>query len=514
VLTGVALAVPFVQPAQAASSFDWVSQAYTGGSTDNLDNNLAQKGVSDNGRYVLFLSGATNVVPNDTNDHRDLFVRDRQTGTNTLVSVSTAGVQANQDTYIGSISGDGRYVVFSTTATNLAATGDNNTLKVFVRDLQNNTTSLVCTSIYNLQCVSSDISRDGRYILYNSYDPFNQYQLYRYDQTSGNREIVSYGPSGYANSTVDTRAAMTPDGRYVVFMSTATNLVANDTNGKTDIFKRDMQTGTMSRISTTASNAQSNGDSEWPSISDNGRYVVFYSLATNFTATHAANWTSYLKDTTGGSIQLVSGAPLANDAFITGNGLYVIFATNDALSASDTDTNSDVYIWNRGTNTNTRVSEDSSGNALSGGTGTTGFATPDGRYVPLMTSTSIDPNDTNDGSDIYLADMGAGFLDTTRPTIAFTAPASFAGPFATGPTVSVAASDSGSGLASLVIHVYNSSNQLLNICGSANATQLAAGSLSCDLSSLANGTYSIKAGTFDNAGNNKTITSGTFTIGQ
>jgi hypothetical protein len=94
----------------------------------------------------------------------------------------------------------------------------------------------------------------------------------------------------------------------------------------------------------------------------------------------------------------------------------------------------------------------------------------------------------------------------------FTAPASFATPFTTGPIVTVAASDPGSGLQILVIHVYNSANQLLSTCGTATPAQLSAGSMSCDLSALPNGTYSIKAGSFDNAGNNKTISSGNFVI--
>jgi hypothetical protein len=148
------------------------------------------------------------------------------------------------------------------------------------------------------------------------------------------------------------------------------------------------------------------------------------------------------------------------------------------------------------------------------GSWVTGFATPDGHYVPFTTTGALDSGDTNDGNDVYVADMGAGFPDTTRPTVAFTSPSSFAGPFATGPLVSVSASDAGSGLAVLAIHVYNSANQLLNYCGSANASQLAAGSLNCDLSNLPNGSYSIKAGATDNAGNNRTILSGTFTIGE
>jgi len=102
-------------------------------------------------------------------------------------------------------------------------------------------------------------------------------------------------------------------------------------------------------------------------------------------------------------------------------------------------------------------------------------------------------------------------VDKTRPTMSFVAPVSFANPFSVGPTVTINASDT-SGLQVMAIHVYTSANQLLTTCGSATLTQLAAGSMSCSLAGLSSGTYYIKAGAFDNAGNNKTILSGNFVI--
>ena len=102
--------------------------------------------------------------------------------------------------------------------------------------------------------------------------------------------------------------------------------------------------------------------------------------------------------------------------------------------------------------------------------------------------------------------------DKTPPTVDIISPTDFSQPFSVGPTITVSASDSDSGLQSLVTHMYDSTNTLLPICGSATATELSAGKMNCDLSSLPNGTYYIKAGAFDNAGNNTTITSATFTI--
>jgi len=150
----------------------------------------------------------------------------------------------------------------------------------------------------------------------------------------------------------------------------------------------------------------------------------------------------------------------------------------------------------------------------------------DGTFVGNTTSLTYTDTTATDGSHNYTVKAmnavieGAAsnavtvLVDTARPVMAYTSPTSFTGPFTTGPTVTVTAADSGSGLQTLVIHVYNSANQLLSICGTATPAQLAAGNMSCDLSTLPNGSYSIKAGSFDNAGNNKTISSGSFTIAR
>jgi hypothetical protein len=148
----------------------------------------------------------------------------------------------------------------------------------------------------------------------------------------------------------------------------------------------------------------------------------------------------------------------------------------------------------------------------------------DGTKIGTSITTSYTDNTASDGTHSYYVTALAGaaesssstpasaVVDTVRPVISFTAPTSFATPFTSGPIVSVSASDASSGLRTLVIHVYTATNQLLSTCGTATPAQLAAQAMSCDLSSLADGTYYIKAGTFDTAGNNKTINSGNFTI--
>lgn len=147
----------------------------------------------------------------------------------------------------------------------------------------------------------------------------------------------------------------------------------------------------------------------------------------------------------------------------------------------------------------------------------------DGVVIATVTATTYTDTTATEGSHAYYVIASNGSIesaasntaivvvDKTRPTMSFASPTSFASPFTTGPTVTVNASDT-SGLQSMAIHVYTNTNQLLTTCGSASAAQLAAGTMSCSLASLPNGTYYIKAGTFDAAGNNKTILSGSFTI--
>src|SRR3990170_4575657 len=191
--------------------------------------------ISGDGRYVAFRSAASNLVPGDDNAVQDIFVHDRQTGATERVSVTSAGGQATNYSDEPAISGDGRYVAFRSPATNLVAADTNALSDVFVHDRQTGATERVSVT-----------SAGG--------------------QGSGGH---SYEPS------------VSDDGRYVAFRSRATNLVAGDTNGTDDVFVRDRQTGVTVRVSVDSSGVQGNGGSYEPSVSGDGRYVAFRSVASN-----------------------------------------------------------------------------------------------------------------------------------------------------------------------------------------------------------------------------------------
>jgi Tol biopolymer transport system component len=272
--------------------------------------------ISADGRYVAFASEASNLVPGDTNASFDVFVHDRSTGATERVSVSSAGEQANSTPYRSpAITADGRYVAFVSGANNLV-TGDTNGLQdVFV-----------------------------------------------HDRISAVTERVSVSSLGEESNGVSEEPATSSDGRYVTFHSFATNLVAGDTNGFRDVFVHDRVTAVTERVSVSSTGEQSNGFSYWPSISADGRYVVFSSWATN----------------------LVPG--------------------------DTTDEGPDVFVHDRVTAATERVSVSSAGEQANSWTGdSTSAVSADGRYVVFWSeATNLVPDDTNGYWDVFIRDRVEG----------------------------------------------------------------------------------------------------------
>jgi Tol biopolymer transport system component len=280
-----------------------------------------QPTVSGNGRHVVFQSTASDLVASDTNGVEDIFVRDLQTSTTVRVSVSGAGTQANGYSSHPSISDDGRFVAFTSAATNLAASPATSVGQVYVHD--------------------RDADNDGLF-----------------DETgAGERstEMISVTPTATAGNGNKLYTWITSDGRYVAFSADSTNLVASDTNFPVfDVFLRDRQAGTTERISDDSSEAQSNGFSGLPSVSDDGNLVVFRSAATNLVAddTNAAD-DIFLRDRQAGTTERVNldsnGAPPgagegSYSGSISGDGRYIAFDTDGLLVAGDTNNATDVYL--------------------------------------------------------------------------------------------------------------------------------------------------------------------------
>ena len=252
--------------------------------------------ISSDGRYVAFDSLATNLVEGDTNGIQDIFRKNLTTGDTLLVSTSSSGVQGDDASAYTSITPDGRYVAFSSSANNLVEGDTNDTWDVFRKDLTTGETLRVSTSSSGTQgdkqSYEPSISSDGRYVAFYSYatnlvegDTNDTWDVFRKDLTTGETLRASTSSSGAQGNGVSSYypddLSISSDGRYVAFTSYATNLVEGDTNGVQDIFRKDLTTGETLRASTSPSGAEGNSGSVFPSISSDGRYVAFDSEATN-----------------------------------------------------------------------------------------------------------------------------------------------------------------------------------------------------------------------------------------
>jgi Tol biopolymer transport system component len=339
----------FVRDRQAGSTT--MASLHSDGNKRSGDSSTAV--ISADGRYVAFLSVAP-LVANDGNFLDDVFVRDRQTGTTTRVSVHSNGTEADARSFPPAISADGRYVVFSSSATNLVDNDTNGVQDAFLHDRQTGATTRVSVDSNGAQLASGggapSVSADGRYVAFQSAGG-----NYLRDRQAGTTTLVSVDSNGVPANGFCAPPAISTDGRYVAFASDATNLVANDTNGVRDVFVHDRQTVATTRVSVDSSGAQANGASGSQAISGDGRYVVFQSDATNLVA----------------------------------NDIYGV---------------ADIYLRDLQTGTTKRVSVDFSGAQLPGFSGGAAISA-DGRYVGFDSPGAAVPGDTNGAQDVFLATM-------------------------------------------------------------------------------------------------------------
>jgi hypothetical protein len=258
------------------------------------DNHSLQPSISADGRYVAFSSEATNLVEKDLNGVMDVFVRDVVLGTTTRVSVSSTGTEANHASYWPFVSADGRYVTFTSDADNLVDSDRNGFGDVFVHDMKTGKTELVSVAIDgksgNDLSFWSSISSDGRYVAFMSQasnlvtsDTNNTWDVFIRDRTTGITTLISSASDGTPANSQSEYPVISADGRYVAFASDATNLVAGDTNGYRDVFEYDQRTGKMTRVSVASDGTQTNSGNQQFSlaISSDGQYVAFQSLASN-----------------------------------------------------------------------------------------------------------------------------------------------------------------------------------------------------------------------------------------
>jgi CSLREA domain-containing protein len=336
-----------------------------------------ESALSGDARFVAFSSSASNLVPGDTNSDfppgfilgpRDIFVMDRQTRHVERVNVTKDGTQAElrSDSNRPAISADGRFVAFVSTASNLVPGDTNNRNDVFVYDRQDR----------KIERIS--IANDGT-------------------QADGNSD----------------RPSISADGRFIVFQSSAENLISGVVYGGSGVFLYDRQSRTLERISVDGG-ANPNLGSHSATISADGRFVA---LDIFDDATFA--WNVYVYDRVSHVAQNISiaadGSPGGATSYqpsISGNGRYVAFASYANLSPDDNNHSVDLYLYDRVTSELQRISVNNDGTEWSSGSPfgimlvkSDQAISADGRFVTFLSSASnIVPGDTNGRVDAFVYD--------------------------------------------------------------------------------------------------------------
>jgi Tol biopolymer transport system component len=323
--------------------------------------------ISADGRFVAFASDATNLVADDTNGFQDVFVHDRVTGATTRVSVGSAGEEGDAQSASPVISADGHYVAFTSDATNLVPGDTNASSDIFVHNLLTGRTIRVSVDSAGVESNGpgngAAISGDGRFVVFSS-DAFNlvpgdtngMTDIFIRDQKAGTTSRVSVDAAGSEADASSSLPAISADGRFVAFVSDATNLAPGDTNAIQDVYLRDRTAGTTTRVSVAAAGGDPDGLSYDPAISADGRFVAFGSDATNL-VTGDVNGTQdiFVRDMSAGPIKRVNvdaaGAEanlLSYDPALSADGRFVAFGSRASnLVAGDTNATDDIFLCDR-----------------------------------------------------------------------------------------------------------------------------------------------------------------------
>jgi hypothetical protein len=439
--------------------------------------------ITADGRFVVFETEADNLVDDDSNEGSDVVIYDRTTGTLSVLSGTTNGV-AEGSSGAATITANGRFVLFESDAPDFSALDGNDSVDLYLLDRQSGETKLVTVNAsgtaaaaavaptYSIGTYEATTSGDGRYVAFVSVAtnyvtgvPGNApAQLYLRDMVAGTNAWLSRSSSGTPSAFVST-PVVSSNGAYVAFLSA--NLEGTSTLTETFLYIYDTQLGTRTAVQSTggirpgvsefsisqnsafiaysasnqvylykisdgttqlasaaAGGAPASGVAASPQISDDGRYVVFVSSATNLAAGASTDvFQTYRFDAQTGETVLLSRAADSSGGansdthfpVVSGNGSvagFMSYASN--LVTNDNVTVNDVFfVSTSGTNAVALVSTPHPSAVSSTPAGSSGLEGPalsaDGqRLVFTSTAANITPNDTNDARDIFLADLQTG----------------------------------------------------------------------------------------------------------
>ena len=382
-------------------------------------------GISGNGRFVVFASDATNLVSDDTNEERDIFVRDLVLGNTEIIHFTDDDQTGVNLRDMPSISANGQYVVFETSfkENNDTITPSNVYLKDRqTGDLRRISKSFLLGGLPNAPSYQPQVSSDGRYVVYTSFannidvldSGFNQ-DIFLYDIQNDTTEIVSVSSLNIRGNGTSVSASINDDGSIVAFISDSTNLVNSDTNGIAQVYLRDRVNGTTHLVSVSNSGLVSNKDCSKPHISGDGRIVLYESLGTNLIPGQDNEFKKvFLYEVQNGFTELVSFTDSGNQAnkdsllpAISSNGRFITF-TSAASNIIDSEKTPafEIYLWDRLTGNRDIIGYNEKGiKALNNTNG--GTFSADGQFLAFNSwVASLSFEDGNGSSDVFVVNLG------------------------------------------------------------------------------------------------------------
>ena len=373
--------------------------------------------ISGDESTIVYHSNAANLVPADTNSRHDVFAYDLATATTTRVSVHSNGTEANGPSFLPAISSDGSTIAYSSEASNLVPGDTNSSSDVFAYDVTPGTTTRISVDSNGNQAdfggFRAAISGDGSTIAYESTatnlvagDTNGDYDVFAYDVTTGTTTRISVDSSGNQGNSYSWQPTISADGSIIAYTSDASNLVAGDTNGTFDVFAYDVTTGTTTRVSVDSNGNQANDQSSSPAISGDGSTITYVSQASNLVPGETnGTYDVFAYDVATGTTTLISIDSNGNSyaPAVSADGDTIAFSSDSSdLVESDTNGTYDVFAYDVTTGTTTRISVDS--NDLQADGPSEGPSVSDGGATITYESdaTNLVGDDTNGAYDVFV----------------------------------------------------------------------------------------------------------------
>lgn len=389
---------------------------------------------SPDGTKIAFRSSASNLVAGDTNGNEDVFIKDLTTGVVILAGTNSFGAQGNGGTVDIKFSPDGSKIIFRSNSSNLVAGDSNGWDDYFLKDLTTGTVTLVSTSSSGIQgnhgVDHGEFSPDGTKIMFSSLasslvaeDTNGVTDVFIKDLATGTLSRISTDSVNGQINGGSGGAKFSPDGTKIVFGSNATNLVADDTNGIIDLFVKDLNTGIVTRVSTDNAGAQANGESALVGFSPDGTKIIFSSTASNLVAGDTnGTWDVFIKDLTTGFVTRIStdstgaeGNGESDNGEFSPDGTKVAFRSYASnLVSGDTNGVRDVFIKDLVTGETVRISVNELGIQGDGDSLRPVFS-PDGTKIKIDSyASNLVSGDTNGVLDMFMltTNLPAGIYGT------------------------------------------------------------------------------------------------------